>query len=794
MPQRAANLWGTAVAEIHQLPVRTFNVETCNHQLTFSFGRHAKDNHPVARTLTFRELVDEFSTPDTTRGRLSAAEYHALGAGGADQKAQRAREKDGPYFMPCELVNDGRRCSENIETLCGIALDFDSGATAARYIRERLKGRAYVAYTTYSHRPDHPKLRVFVPYARPVHVGLQGSVLRHFQQLFEGQVDPHCGSPAQFAYTPSCPLDAIDSFESFHEFGDLFDPEQLPTGSIRTPHNVPDTNAGGQAGAATRLGAALAVLSSDDRKTWIEFGIAIKHELGDAGLAIWLDWSRKSEKFDLNDGLKTWASFKDETTGPKITVGTIYYMARERGWVDADLAATPPPHIARVNQDHFLAPQAGKALIFKEGVDPLDGRQTLQAMSIADFKALHANQHVDSFNAAGKHGRTGVADSWLTHPARRQYDGLVLAPNRDVPGYYNLWRGFAVEPRPGVWKLMHEHIRTILCKGNAELTEYVLNWLASCVQHPDRRAEVALVLCGGRGVGKGIFVNALGSLFGSHFVQISNARHLTGNFNAHLRDCIVLFVDEAFWAGDKQGESVLKHCITEATLPIERKGCDLEIVPNLLHVVMASNNAWVVPAGLDERRYCVLNVDDSKQQDAAYFGALSDEIEHGGREAMLHDLLKRDISKFEFRKAPKTDGLLEQKLLSMEPWQHWFFECLQAGTLTGYKDDWQCVQKSRVQASYTTCLKDAGTSRRAQQTELGMRLGKLLPAGYPKSVKVSARVDGLSVQLPHYRLPPLDVCRKHFETLIGLAGYDWDGQEGGGDDLSNLSDLLKEPI
>jgi hypothetical protein len=58
---------------------------------------------------------------------------------------------------------------------------------------------------------------------------------------------------------------------------------------------------------------------------------------------------------------------------------------------------------------------------------------------------------------------------------------------------------------------------------------------------------------GGRGTGKGMFVRAFGSIFGQHFTHISHSKHLTGNFNAHLEDCVVLFVDEGFWAGDKQG-------------------------------------------------------------------------------------------------------------------------------------------------------------------------------------------------------------------------------------------------
>jgi hypothetical protein len=54
-----------------------------------------------------------------------------------------------------------------------------------------------------------------------------------------------------------------------------------------------------------------------------------------------------------------------------------------------------------------------------------------------------------------------------------------------------------------------------------------------------------------------------GGLFGRHALTISNQKHLVGNFNAHLMDKAVLFVDEAYWAGDKSGEGVLKNTITQ---------------------------------------------------------------------------------------------------------------------------------------------------------------------------------------------------------------------------------------
>ena len=62
--------------------------------------------------------------------------------------------------------------------------------------------------------------------------------------------------------------------------------------------------------------------------------------------------------------------------------------------------------------------------------------------------------------------------------------------------------------------------------------------MANLVQHPGQPGEVAIVMRGPQGTGKGVFARALGSLVGHHFVPVSHPRHLKGNFNAHLEDAL----------------------------------------------------------------------------------------------------------------------------------------------------------------------------------------------------------------------------------------------------------------
>jgi hypothetical protein len=82
----------------------------------------------------------------------------------------------------------------------------------------------------------------------------------------------------------------------------------------------------------------------------------------------------------------------------------------------------------------------------------------------------------------------------------------------------------------------------------------------------------------------------------------------------------------AYWPGDKSAEGTLKRLITEPRLFIERKGIDGFEVENCIHLVMASNDEWVVPASIDERRFVVSRVSDHRRGDAAYFAELVKEL------------------------------------------------------------------------------------------------------------------------------------------------------------------------
>lgn len=437
-----------------------------------------------------------------------------------------------------------------------------------------------------------------------------------------------------------------------------------------------------------------------------------------------------------------------------------------------------PDYVEELNREYFVSRIGGKTAIFRESFDQVLNRYKLVASTFSDFKNFHSNRSVViATDHKGKQTISPLGKAWTDHELRRQYSDVMLTPEGDIEGVYNLWRGFMVEPVEGSWKLMKKHIEQVICNEDKKVFRYVLRWMARLIQNPSTTGEVALVLKGKKGIGKGMFVNPLCTIFGQHSMSIYNGKHLTGNFNAHLQDCILLFVDEAFWAGDKSGESVLKGLITEPTIPIERKKFDIVSVRNSLHIVIASNNDWVIPASVDERRYCVLNVSDRYIADRKYFTALKHEIDNGGLEAMLHYLQNKDISKFNVRAVPKTIGLTEQKLQSLDTVMTWWYQKLSDGVLLdGYV--WgDAVPSDTLYKDFVNSAQQQGVHRRDTATAFGIKLRKVLPKGWPKKSREIAvhepeRIN--SKRVNHYAFPSLKLCRKKFSEVLGDENLVWE--------------------
>jgi hypothetical protein len=60
---------------------------------------------------------------------------------------------------------------------------------------------------------------------------------------------------------------------------------------------------------------------------WLSVGIALKNSLGDAGFALWDNWSQQSEKYDPDNIQYKWENMKPR----EITLGSLIYWSKQNG-------------------------------------------------------------------------------------------------------------------------------------------------------------------------------------------------------------------------------------------------------------------------------------------------------------------------------------------------------------------------------------------------------------------------------------------------------------------------------
>jgi hypothetical protein len=338
------------------------------------------------------------------------------------------------------------------------------------------------------------------------------------------------------------------------------------------------------------------------------------------------------------------------------------------------------------NSQYFMVQNfGGKCRVCSEVENPaFSGSFYLTNQTFEDFRNAHLKRKVRT--GTGKDGEPqyrAAADVWLKHEFGRQYAQVIYAPGANVPeNIRNLWRGFRFAPVKGNCGLYLEHLRYNICKRKKVRFDWLIKWMAYAVRNPGEPGHTALVLKGSEGCRKNSAADPFAMLWGSHHLILNQSHHVTGKFNAHLRQCSMLVANEAFFAGDPTHVGPLKGLITDSMLPIEAKGVDVTHTRNLLHIIICSNEDWVVPAGMEARRFTVFHCGNAHRNDTEYFGALWAELKNGGFEALLYHLLNEvELTGFSPRQHLPTEELTEQKEHSLRGMDSLWFECLQRGQL-----------------------------------------------------------------------------------------------------------------
>lgn len=419
--------------------------------------------------------------------------------------------------------------------------------------------------------------------------------------------------------------------------------------------------------------------------------------------------------------------------------------------------------MVQMNQRFALLAIGNKLKILDES----GGDANIKFLSKPDFELLCANLPTPIAKQA-------AATVWQKSPQRRYFNSLVFAPERDIAGAYNFWRGFSVSPLSGGCSLFWQFVLVAICSGSVVLYAYIRCYFAHMIQRPWELPEVAIVLRSGQGYGKNTFVEAMGSLVSHHFRQVNSMDQITGRFNGHLQNLLLLHANEAIWGGSKADKGKLKAMISDPKMPVEMKGLDIVDMDNYLRLVVSSNEDWPVPVDLDDRRFFILDVSSVYKQDHVFFAALHAELDNGGREALMHDLMVEDISQFSPRNKPATPFGADIKLRSADSPTRWLHDFLNDNSwmVDGKVFDQSGkpveVLKSKLYVDYEDWSRSSPDRYPAARDQFFKVIRKLLD----KSM-VDSRPAATTGQARErmFILTSIDDCRTAFEHSTGTTGF-----------------------
>lgn len=431
----------------------------------------------------------------------------------------------------------------------------------------------------------------------------------------------------------------------------------------------------------------------------------------------------------------------------------------QQNQLDLSKLGAPASCMSEMNRYYALANAKSKVVIIQVNKDGFD------ILTTAAFKDMFANKYV----IEGKKS-IPVGDFWFKHADRREYlGGIAFDPSQAaIYGKFNLWKGLAVEPDSNKsCELFLDHLESVICSSNRECYEYMLDWCALLVQKPHVIPGVAICLLSEQGTGKGLLATYLGKLLGNHYKAITNKSHMLGQFTGPLENAVLVLADELHWDGSSSDSGMLKSLLTESTRMMEKKYLDPIPVKNCVHLIIASNEDWAIPAEIGDRRFFVLGVSPAQIGNTHYFDSLINEMNNSGPQGLLAFLQARDVSSFVPMKFPMTAARVTQQLHSLGPIEGWLYSIADLGQISANPQSDEPPWRAKIKKQ---CLFDEYLNYISQQkstgtpAHIGTFTSKLIKFGF-STCKMPTEMPGM--RTPGYNVPTVISLRERFEDHFG---------------------------
>ena len=440
---------------------------------------------------------------------------------------------------------------------------------------------------------------------------------------------------------------------------------------------------------------------------WCNVGMALHdNDPGQGHLDLWIEWSELSEKFKPGECESRWETFSIDRNR-KVTLAWMIYTARQRGrepaagdmrysGINQDAYAA----VMKMNETYMTTMQGGPSIV-AIGTDA-EGNARYTRTSASDFKGMVAS-NLPPIMVGERY--VPAADYWLKSKYRREGEMVMEYPGTERDGDINLFQGFAIKPipcHPEEIQFFLDHTLNVICSGNKEHCTFLLDMMAQKLQNPLSLLGIALVLAGKEGTGKSSYGEIFRLIIGSaHATKVSTRDALLGSYSGGMASKIFVSGEEAIFSAHKGEAERLKALITESPLDWNNKFVKQWIQRNCLFLMFTANENWVIPAGLDSRRFFVLKVSDIRLGDTAYWQEQylpllyknyknePNNPEYLGK--ILHFFLTRKITS-DLSKALVTAELVEQRKLTNQDSMEAAFVAWVRGMFITAKEDESVIE------------------------------------------------------------------------------------------------------